>query len=249
VRVAVVGKGGAGKSVVAGTLARLAARAGARVLALDSDPLPGLSLSLGAYPEPAAPLLLGAVQQDERGYWSWRDGLGPVGAALQYASPAPDGVRLVQRGKVGPEGFGAIIGSSKAFVEMARGLVDAPEFRDWTLIGDLPAGPMQVAENWAPYARIYLTIVQPSLQSALTAMRVARIARQSPAEQVLIVANRVRSDDDVDRIQRWMGEPVFAAVPADDVLAVAERLGVAPIDHAPDSPAITALGGVFAALR
>jgi CO dehydrogenase nickel-insertion accessory protein CooC1 len=132
---------------------------------------------------------------------------------------------------------------------MARGLVDAPEFRDWTLIGDLPAGPMQVAENWAPYARIYLTIVQPSLQSALTAMRVARIARQSPAEQVLIVANRVRSDDDVDRIQRWMGEPVFAAVPADDVLAVAERLGVAPIDHAPDSPAITALGGVFAALR
>jgi CO dehydrogenase nickel-insertion accessory protein CooC1 len=52
-RLAVVGKGGAGKSVIAGTLARLLARRGERVLALDSDLLPGLALSLGAE-QPAA---------------------------------------------------------------------------------------------------------------------------------------------------------------------------------------------------
>ncbi len=61
-----VGKGGAGKSVIAGTIARLAARDGARVLALDSDPLPGLSLSLGSGPELAEPRLLQAVKQDDR---------------------------------------------------------------------------------------------------------------------------------------------------------------------------------------
>jgi CO dehydrogenase nickel-insertion accessory protein CooC1 len=131
---------------------------------------------------------------------------------------------------------------------MARGLVDAPEFREWTLIGDLPAGPMHVAESWAPYARTYLTVVQPSLQSALTALRVARIARDSQADRVLFIANRIRSDDDIRQIERWVGEPVFSSVPVDDDLAAAERLGVAPIDHAPDSPAITALRGLLVAL-
>ena len=47
-----VGKGGAGKSVIAGTIARVLARDGTHVLALDSDLLPGLSISMGAGPDP-----------------------------------------------------------------------------------------------------------------------------------------------------------------------------------------------------
>ena len=46
-RIAFVGKGGAGKSVVAGTLCRQLARAGQAVLALDLDTMAGLALSLG----------------------------------------------------------------------------------------------------------------------------------------------------------------------------------------------------------
>ncbi|MDP8932341.1 MAG: AAA family ATPase, partial [Actinomycetota bacterium] len=41
-RVAFVGKGGSGKSALAGTLARALARRGESVLVLDSDPMPGL---------------------------------------------------------------------------------------------------------------------------------------------------------------------------------------------------------------
>lgn len=245
-----IGKGGAGKSVIAGTLARLAARGSrcARVLALDSDPLPGLPFSLGSGPEPAVPLLLGATQQDERGYWSWRQGVDPVSAALNFATMAPDGVRLLQRGKIAEGGLGAIIGSSKAFVELGRGLVDAAEFRDWTIIGDLPAGPRQIAEGWAPYVRTYLAVVQPTVQSMLAARRVARVARQTPAAEVIFIANRVGGLDDVRYVERWIGEPVFASVPDDEQLAAAERLGVAPIDHAPDSPALSAMRRLVAAL-
>jgi CO dehydrogenase maturation factor len=47
VRVAFVGKGGAGKSSIAGTFARLLAATGQPVLALDSDPMPGLAFSVG----------------------------------------------------------------------------------------------------------------------------------------------------------------------------------------------------------
>ena len=46
-RVAFIGKGGAGKSLIAGTVARLLARRGDRVLALDIDTMPGLALTLG----------------------------------------------------------------------------------------------------------------------------------------------------------------------------------------------------------
>ncbi len=244
-----VGKGGAGKSVIAGTMARLAAREGAQVLALDSDLVPGLSLSLGSGPEPAEPPLLEAVEQDESGRWGWRKGIDAVSAAQGFASPAPDGVRVLQRGKVGGAGFGPIVGSSKAFWEVVHGLVDAPAFEDWTFIGDLPAGARQTAEDWAPYAETYVVVVQPSAQSALTARRVARLARlQAPQADVVFIANRVDGEADIGHVEQWIGEPVFASLPADEGVAAAERLGVAPIDHVPDSPTIAAIGRLVTAL-
>lgn len=47
-RLAVVGKGGVGKTTVSATIARTLALRGRRVLVLDHDSAPGLSTSLGA---------------------------------------------------------------------------------------------------------------------------------------------------------------------------------------------------------
>jgi CO dehydrogenase maturation factor len=47
VRIAVAGKGGAGKTTTAATLARVFARRGFRVNALDDDPNPNLAVALG----------------------------------------------------------------------------------------------------------------------------------------------------------------------------------------------------------
>ncbi len=46
-RVAVCGKGGSGKTTIAGTLARVLARRGRRVVAIDGDSNPNLALTLG----------------------------------------------------------------------------------------------------------------------------------------------------------------------------------------------------------
>ena len=46
-RVAVSGKGGSGKTTLAGTLARHYARIGRAVLAIDGDPNPNLAVTLG----------------------------------------------------------------------------------------------------------------------------------------------------------------------------------------------------------
>ncbi len=167
----------------------------------------------------------------------------------RFATPAPDGVRLLQRGKIDRAGFGAIVGASKAFWEVAQGLADAPAFRDWTLIGDLPAGTRQTAQDWAPYADTYVVVVQPSIQSALTAQRVASFVRLgSPQAAVVFIANRVRREEDVGLVEELVGETVFASVPADEGVAAAERIGAAPIDHAPNSPTITAIEQLTARL-
>lgn len=50
-RIAVAGKGGAGKTTISATLARLFAERGYTVNALDDDPNPNLAAALGLTPE------------------------------------------------------------------------------------------------------------------------------------------------------------------------------------------------------
>ncbi len=54
-RVALAGKGGAGKTTISATLCRLVARAGSPVVAIDGDSNPNLALALGIDQESAAP--------------------------------------------------------------------------------------------------------------------------------------------------------------------------------------------------
>jgi len=96
-RVCVVGKGGAGKSMVAGTMARLVAQSGERVLAFDADPMPsGMARSLGTHDTPE-PLLADAVERKDGGPWRLKSGIGPVTAVRRYAREAPDGVLRFER--------------------------------------------------------------------------------------------------------------------------------------------------------
>jgi CO dehydrogenase maturation factor len=50
-KLAIAGKGGSGKTSLSGTMARLLARDGRRVLAIDGDSNPNLALTLGLPPE------------------------------------------------------------------------------------------------------------------------------------------------------------------------------------------------------
>ena len=239
-RIAVVGKGGAGKSVIAGTMTRLFARRGHRVLALDSDLMPGLAYSLGA-DAPAEPPLLDAAEKDEDGRWRLKKGIGPVRAVRRYSTTAPDGVLLLQAGKPPAEGVQPIMGSLNAFYKVVHRLGGASAFRDWYFVGDLPAGPRQAAFDWAPYAEVFVLVVEPTWKSALTGRRVARIARSRREATVLPVANKVREQADTDRVEEILGEPVLASIPVDEAVAEADRLGVPLIESAAESPALSAI--------
>lgn len=237
-RLAVVGKGGAGKSVIAGTLARCIARRGRRVLALDSDTLPGLAFTLGADAPPVPPLNTAAERGEDR-RWRFVSGVGPVRAVQRYATDAPDGVRLLQLGKTGREGLAPFMAATNAFFMTVHGLDRARSLRDWAIIGDLPAGPRQIAFGWAPYARRLLLVVEPTWQSMMTARRVGRIARvRDPDIDLWLLVNKATGPADARRVGDYLDLPVRATVPADEAVREAERAGTALIDHAPSCPTV-----------
>jgi CO dehydrogenase maturation factor len=92
VKIAVGGKGGAGKTTVAGTLARILARSGHSVLALDADTNPMLGISLGLGPE-QADRLIAARQALDEGKLEHQPSMEALVDA--FGADAPDGVRLV----------------------------------------------------------------------------------------------------------------------------------------------------------
>ena len=91
-KIAVVGKGGAGKTTVSGTVARALGRAGLPVLAVDADVNPMLGISLGLGPE-RTEALAGVRQALDAGEVEHQPT--PEGLIATFGTDAPDGVRLV----------------------------------------------------------------------------------------------------------------------------------------------------------
>jgi len=83
-KIAVGGKGGSGKTTVAGTLARVLAERGQRVVALDDDSNPNLAVTLGVPPGRAASLP--AIPRD----WLEEKPDGDGGTRLDLKVPAED---------------------------------------------------------------------------------------------------------------------------------------------------------------
>ena len=110
-RIAIAGKGGTGKTTITGTLARILARSGREVLAVDADTNPNLATVLGIPPDRAEALVglprdLMKRQTESDGSTKVVFASSPAAILEQYGVHGPDGVRLVVMGKVGHGGAG-----------------------------------------------------------------------------------------------------------------------------------------------
>jgi CO dehydrogenase maturation factor len=241
VRVAFVGKGGAGKSLIAGTIARFLGRRGTPVLALDIDTMPGLALSLGMRVGPGG-LPARLVEQRKGAGWvmTWDEEPGVLVA--QHAVIGPDNVRLLTLGKlpghVSP-------GSSAAFRHVALGF-KAP---GWSVVGDLAAGTRQAFFGWAGFAETVVLVVEPTAKAILSARRLSRLRSALETVRFVVVANKVKQTEDVRLVRDSLELPVAGSVPYDELVREAERAGRAPIEAVPDAPAVNAIGELLAGLE
>jgi CO dehydrogenase maturation factor len=241
VKIAFVGKGGAGKSAIAGTFCRFLARQGSSpVLAVDSDPMPGLALSLGLDIDDDVRIPDEAVRERQEGERGPRfrlvDDLDVVESIGKWSVEAPDGVRFLQFGKIKgqAESGNRLWKSQMAFRQITQRL---PEDH-WHVVGDLPGGTRQAFTGWGGFARTVLIVVEPGAAGILSAKRLANMGDLENVEKVYAIANKVRSADDAEMVAERTGLEVIGAVPWDEAFADAERARRAPIDMAPDSDAV-----------
>jgi CO dehydrogenase maturation factor len=233
-RIAFVGKGGAGKSALAGTLCRVLARRGHRVLALDADSVPGLALSIGIATSDEWMLSTAAVREEGKG-WVLR--MSPEEAVERFARPGPHGIRFLQYGKPTATLTREQQSSMGAFLQIMEHLGGD----GWMVVTDLAAGTRQSYMGWAGAAEMMLTVVEPSAKAIMTARRLGRVGEMVPGVRLLGIANKVTAPLERRTIKEGLekaGIPLWAEIPTDPVFAAAARVGRAPYDVDPEAPAI-----------
>lgn len=238
-RIAFIGKGGAGKSTISGTFARILARRGLEVLTVDCDPMPGLNFALGlpvvdiGIPDEAT--VEGLPGAKPRFFL--RPGLDAAGAIEAYAPVGADGVRYLQFGNMRAD----ITSQFRAQAAFRQIVSELPHDR-WHLVGDLPGGTRQPMFGWATFAETMAIVVEPTPKSISTACRLIRLreATWAPTELVA-VANRVRTGADAAYIAERTGLRVIADIPDDATVAAADRAGIAPLDDCESSPFVVAV--------
>jgi len=231
VRLAVMGKGGAGKTVISSTLARLFARRGHKVFAADLDTNPGLAISLGMPPTDAGFPPEAVVEHEGAPYgWQLAGGLTPLEAVERFATRGPDGVHFLGLGKIGaPDKLAA----KQSVVALVQLLLDFGE-PGWDVVADLEAGPTTPFERYHAFADDVAVVVGPAWRSAMTARRLLPMVGDD--RSAVIVANRFGDEPD------HPGLSPAVRIPFDPDVAEAERQGLSPLDACPDSPAIAAIG-------
>ena len=230
IRIAFAGKGGSGKSSISGSFARLLAQRGRPVLAVDSDPLPGMAYSLGV-PVVDSPTPDDVVVEGPEGgpKWILRPGLDAAGFVDTYSAVGPDNVRYMQFGNTWGH-FQTLQRGQHAWSQVVRELDPAA----FNVVGDLPGGTRQAMFGWAKYADVVSIVVEPTAKSIHVARRLLNITKADWAPtHVVLVANRVDDADDVARISEALERPVIGEVPNDPAVTEADKQALSPIDHRP----------------
>jgi CO dehydrogenase maturation factor len=244
VRLAVAGKGGAGKTTLSATLARLAARGGGQVVAIDADANPNLASALGLPPSEAA--RLGPVPTS---LVSRRQGGAGLTASLddvldRYALIAPDGVRLLGMGAPAHADEGCLC-SAHAVVSALMEDLGADE--DRLVIMDMEASPEHFSRGTVRHADVVCLVGEPYYRSLETIRRMATLVAELPVKRVVVVANKVRSPGDHEAIAEFcerQGFELAGSVPWSDEVVTADRQRVPVIDWPAATAVVAAVAGL-----
>ena len=118
------------------------------------------------------------------------------------------------------------------------------EFTDDVVVADFEAGVGTLTRLSEQRVDTVLVVVEPTPKSVEVGMRAVDLARERSVTRVIVVANRLRDDADLEIIRSAFPDCEVVAVPDDPKIVEADRKGVAPIDLAPDAPAVVALIGL-----
>ena len=250
-KLAIVGKGGVGKTTMAAGIARVVAGRGASVIAVDADADGNLADALGVppgdAPRPVSTLKdvimerTGAQEGAYGGYFK----LNP------YVDDIPDeysvlheGVRLLVLGTVQPGG-GCLCPESTFLRALMTHLVFRPGD---TVILDMEAGLEHLGRASAQSVDAMVAVVEPGMRSVRTARDVARMATALGIPRVFAVCNRVRDSAEESALRAALeGISIVGVLPYDEQVSRSDLEGRSPF--AEPGPFLDRLSSVFDALE
>lgn len=260
-RVVVTGKGGVGKTSLTALLARLLARDGHRVLALDADPQMNLPYAIGlpvAQARALVPISQNRAYVEEKtgassdAGWGLYFRLNPDAsdAVERYAVDGPDGVQVMVMGTTVQPAAGCLCPENT----LLAGVVEAMNLREReAILMDTQAGVEHFGRALAKGFHHALVVCDPTFNAVQVAVHAARLAAEMGIPAVHLVANRVRDAGEAARLEARLAEAggfPFASMhvlPYDDALLAAEP-SVTPLLADGDAPLLSAVAGVIAAL-
>ncbi|MBD3352954.1 MAG: carbon monoxide dehydrogenase [Candidatus Lokiarchaeota archaeon] len=256
-KIAVAGKGGAGKTLIAGTLARFFAK-DFEVLAIDNDPSMNLIYSLGMNPNlrnEITPISQMNKLIEERTSIDGSDsGIYNANPSVsdipdKYKIHGPDNLELLVLGTIDEPNTGCFCAPNALIRSL---LADLILKRNEVVIIDFEAGLEHLGRGTAKGIDTMLIITQAYRKSLDISEKIIKLAEKMSIKKVFLVGNNIENDFSKKVIQEWANEQdvdVIGYIPRDPKLVRCEIESKTPFDAIPNSEAIQAIKRIYMKLK
>jgi CO dehydrogenase maturation factor len=253
-KIAISGKGGVGKTTLAGTLARLMAADGRKVLAIDADPDANLASAIGfTAAEVAAVTPLAAMTAEieartgaKKGTFGGIFKLNPkVDDIPDRFSLLKDNIRLLILGTIPEGGGGCYCPESVLLKYLLRHIFLQ---RDESIILDMEAGLEHLGRGSTRGIDAFIVVVEPGTRSLQTARQIRKLAGDLGIKQVFVVGNKAHTPEDRDFIRENLAEfSLLGCLDYDPAIVAADRRDQAPYDV--NEPLVAVVRGIYTRLQ
>jgi CO dehydrogenase maturation factor len=199
-KIAISGKGGVGKTLLAAFLSQTFAESGYSVIAIDADPDANLAATLGfPNPEELTPISeLSDLIEERVGVRPGQSGaffkLNPrVDDLPEDYSLKLDGIRVMAMGRIKRGGTGCYCPEGALLQALVSHLLLQ---RDEVVILDMEAGIEHLSRGTTKAVDKLIIVVEPGRRSIETAQTINRLSQDLGLHNIAIVGNKIRSDAD-----------------------------------------------------
>ncbi len=240
--IAVAGKGGTGKTTVAGLIVRALRKAGRTpVLAVDADPNANLDAALGMRPAKTIADVLD-VTRGMRDVPSNMSRITYLSYQLEDCLAEGAGVDLILMGR--PEGAGCYCAANHLLREHLDRLMGSYPY----VVTDNEAGMEHLSRRTTRDVSLLFIVSDPSLAGLKAARRIQELVGELtlPVRDMVLVVNRASElPQAATRVLGGDGLRVAGVVPDDPLVAAFELEGRPMVDLPDDAPAARAVTGIL----